>query len=232
MRITSGAAGSNFRLWARRVLHPARLGVLRRTRPLSSDWGFDRGTPVDRFYIEHFLRENGKDICGNVLEVKDSEYTKRYGTAVLRSDVLDIDSSNPSATLIADLARTDRLPAAAFDCFILTQTLQLVFDIRAAVESAHRLLRPEGVLLLTVPSVSKIVPDCDGDYWRFTAASCSRLFGEVFGPANITVTSYGNLLSCTAFLQGMAYQELPDKKLKHNDEAFPLIIAVRAVNRS
>jgi hypothetical protein len=28
---------------------------LRRTRPVSEQWGFDRGTPVDRFYFDDFV---------------------------------------------------------------------------------------------------------------------------------------------------------------------------------
>src|ERR1700676_3198928 len=133
------------RLWLSRITRPAMLGALRRTSPLSNNWGFERGTPVDRYYIESFLAEYRQDIVGRVLEVKDPGYTRQYGTAVTQSDVLDIDSSNKEATLIADLSAADRLPQSAFDCFILTQTLQLIYDTRAAIDNARRLLRPGGV---------------------------------------------------------------------------------------
>jgi hypothetical protein len=217
------------RLWLRRFGRPARLGTLRRTSPLSDFWGIDRGTPVDRYYIESFLAGYRKDIVGRTLEVNDREYTARYGTAVTQSDVLDINSANKQATLIADLSAGEGLPSMAFDCFILTQTLQLIYDTRAAIGYAHRLLRPGGVLLVTVPSVSRIAPGNCCDYWRYTAASCSRLFAESFGPENTTVKSYGNVLTCIAFLAGMAYEELSTEELATNDEAFPLIIGVRAV---
>ena len=123
----------------------------------------------------------------------------------------------------------EQIPTAAFDCFILTQTLQFIYDAKAAIENAHRLLRPGGVLLATVPSVSRIDPESGSDHWRFTAASCRQLFAESFGVENTTVRSFGSLLTCVAFLQGMAYQELSHKELTRNDDAFPLIIAVRAV---
>ena len=140
----------------RRMLRPAWFGTLRRTTPLSDHWGYDRGTPIDRFYIESFLQEHRKDIRGRVLEIKDSTYTDRFGRDVTQRDVLDIDPTNPRATIVADLAAANAIPADQFDCFVLTQTLQFIYDTRAAVASAYRLLRPGGVLLATVPAISRI----------------------------------------------------------------------------
>jgi SAM-dependent methyltransferase len=211
------------RRW-RRLLRPAWPAFLRRTRPLSDFWGFDRGTPVDRHYIEGFLAEHRGDVHGRVLEVQDSGYTDRFGSGVEGRDVLDIDPANPRATIVADLAKTVGLPARAFDCFILTQTLHLIYDLPAAVRSCHHLLKPGGVLLVTGPAVSRVR---NGDFWRFTPASLSRLLEEKFG--QVTVRSYGNVLAATAFLSGMAKEEVPSRLLDKRDEHFPVIIAARAV---
>jgi SAM-dependent methyltransferase len=213
---------------------PTWLRLLRRTTPLSTYWGFDRGTPVDRYYIEQFVHAQRQDIRGRVLEIKDSGYTDRYGSGVRQRDVLDVDAANPSATLVADLAAADAIPADQFDCFILTQTLQLIYDTRAAIQHAHRILAPGGVLLVTVPCVSRIVPTggLEGDYWRFTPASCARLFGDVFGAGQVTVRPYGNVLTAMAFLNGMAYQELARRELETHDPYFPVVIAVRAVKHA
>ncbi len=108
----------------RRFRRPAWLGSIRRTTPLSDHWGRDRGTPVDRYYIEQFLAAERQAIRGRVLEVLNAEYTERFGVGVERSDVLDIDPSNTSATIVADLATADDVPSEAFDCIVLTQTLQ------------------------------------------------------------------------------------------------------------
>ena len=221
------------RQYLRRFIRPARLGSLRRTQPLSHDFGYDRGTPVDRYYIERFLAEHRNEIRGRVLEVKGPLYTRRFGRDVTRSDVLDIDAGNPRATLVADLAAADALPADAFDCFVLTQTLQLIYRVDAAIRHAHRLLRPGGVLLATVPAVSRLAfpPEQAPDYWRFTAAACSRLFGEVFGPDHVSVRAHGNVLTCMAFLTGMAVEELRLSELRAEDPLFPLLVTVRAVKR-
>ncbi len=211
------------RRW-RRLLRPAWPAFLRRTRPLSDYWGFDRGTPVDRHYIEGFLAEHRRDIRGRVLEVQDSGYTDRFGSGVEGRDVLDIDPANPRATIVADLSKLAGLPARAFDCFILTQTLHLIYDLPAAIRSCHHLLRPGGVLLVTGPSVSRVR---NGDFWRFTPASLGRLLEESFG--QVTVRAYGNVLAATAFLYGMAKEEVPRRLLDKHDEHFPVIVAARAV---
>jgi SAM-dependent methyltransferase len=220
------------RFLLQRILHPARRRILQRTSPLSTDWGYDRGTPIDRYYIEDFLNDNKADIRGRVLEIKDSTYSRRFGSGVTRFEVLDIDASNPEATMLADLSKADDIPSDAFDCFILTQTLQLIFDVRSTIQNAYRLLRPNGVLLVTVPSLSRIVTDAPEDFWRFTPDSCARLFGDVFGAENVALKSYGNVLACCAFLQGMAHEELPGPNLSKHDDLFPLIVSVRAVKRA
>ena len=230
--------------WLSRLLRPA-LPALRRwrwpatfaagdTAPLSGEWGFDRGTPIDRYYIERFLAEHAADIRGRVLEVKNADYTRRFGRGVTHSDVLDISKDNPLATLVADLSRPDQFPEGRFDCFVLTQTMQFIYEVHEVVASAHRLLAPGGVLLATVPSISRIAPRYGPttEYWRFTAASCTRLFGDVFGAANVEVRTHGNVLAASAFLYGAAVEEISREKLDVNDSFFPLIISVRAARAS
>ena len=214
----------------RRLVRPAWLGTLRRTRPLSDRWGADRGTPLDRYYIEGFLADHRADIRGRVLEVKDSGYTVRFGTAVETHDVLDIDAHNPHATIIADLTVADAIPSERYDCFILTQVLQSIFDTPAAIAEAHRILKPAGVLLVTVPAVSPVIES--GDYWRFTAMACQALFADAFGAERVEVRSYGNVLSAIAFLAGMAWEELSRRELDVQDDRHPLLVAVRAVKSS
>jgi SAM-dependent methyltransferase len=217
-----------------RLARPAWMGTLRRTTPLSDDFGFERGTPLDRYYLEQFLREHRQDIRGCALEVRTADYVDRFGVDVERREVLDLDPTNPHATIVADLTRAEAIPSDSFDCFVLTQTLQFIYDTRAALREAHRILRPGGVLLATVPSVSRIDDNAgvDSDYWRFTTGSCRRLFGEVFGEEQIQVKSYGNVLAGIAFLAGMAQEELRRRELNVRDDLFPVIVAVRAVKGS
>ena len=211
---------------------PARARWLN-TRPLSDSWGFDRGTPIDRYFIESFLARRAEDIRGHVLEIKSDAYTIRFGHEVASRDVLDIDASNPNATIVGDLTDAATMPVDRFDCIILTQTLQFIFDVQAAIASVHRMLRPGGCALITVPSTSRIAPRYgqETDYWRFTPASCRRLFGNVFGDQSVTVEPLGNVGAAVAFLRGVALEEVPHAILDQHDADFPVIIAVRAVRR-
>jgi SAM-dependent methyltransferase len=214
----------------RRLARPARFGVVRRMTPLSNAWGWDRGTPVDRYYIERFLAAHSQDIRGRVLEVKDSGYTERFGVGVTEREVLDVDPGNPLATIVANLAVEGSLPASTFDCFILTQTLHYIYDVRSAIDQAYRALKPSGVLLATVPGITPTPPETEMPwYWSFTATSCAALFAEAFGVDFVDVRGYGNLRTAIAFLAGMAYEELEEDELNAHDPRFTMLLSVRAV---
>ena len=115
----------------------------------------------------------------------------------------------------------------------IAHAIHVASHVAAALHHAHRILRPGGVLLATVPAVSRIAPryGLERDYWRFTPASCVRLFGAAFGDLRVAVRSYGNVRAGTAFLLGMAQEELSRRELEAHDPYFPLILAVRAVKR-
>jgi SAM-dependent methyltransferase len=214
----------------RRAANPVRLGILNRTAPFP-DNGWHRGTPVDRVYIARFLEQHRADIRGRVLEVKDAQYTDRFGTGVTESVVLDIDASNPHVTLLGDLARPEELPTDAFDCFILTQTLQYPDDLAAAIRSTHQVLRPGGVVLATVPVMSQLENHSGADRWRLTAAGCRDLFAPVFGVENTSVASFGNLLTAVAALTGLAAEELREEDLWPSAPELQVLAAVRAVKQ-
>jgi SAM-dependent methyltransferase len=225
---------SVLRKWSHRppVGH-VRFGSLRRLTPFSRDFGLMRGQAVDRFYIERFLAQHSGEIRGAVLEVGDATYTRGFGAAaVTRSDVLHLRPGNPEATIVGDLTDVGVLPADTFDCIILTQTLQFIFDPRAALRTVRRGLKPDGVLLATFPGISQISRyDMDrwGDYWRFTSLSARQLFETTFPPERVRVEAHGNVLSAAAFLYGLAVEDLRPEELEADDPDYELIITVRAV---
>jgi SAM-dependent methyltransferase len=198
-------------------------------RPVSRDYGSGRGTPVDRFYIERFLDRHRADIHGDVLEMKDDAYTRRFGHDLGRCSVLDIDARNPRADFVADLSAADAIPDATFDCFILTQTLQFVSNLRAAIAHSRRILRPGGTLLVTLPALSQPSPP-QVDLWRFLPDGTQLLFAEAFAnDAPVQVEAHGSLAAAVAFLRGVVREEVGDARLLPVDPQFPLIVSVRAV---
>ena len=174
--------------WYRRTWSPAALdlGHLRRTTPVDPTFGAGRGQPLDRVYIQRFLERHATDIRGRALEVKSDRYLSTFGGAVETIDILDIDTGNSRATIVADLQQAPEISDYSFDCFVLTQVLQLVYDLPAAMETAHRILAPNGVLLATVPGITRLSPhENEPELWRLTALSARRLTEDAFGPGAV-----------------------------------------------
>ena len=222
-------------LWQLRHRPPVgrvRFGGLRRVTPISREFGYDRGRPIDRYYIENFLARHAQDIQGHVLEIGDDSYTREFGgNRVSVGDVLHVSEGNPQATIIADLTRAEHVPSDAFDCIIFTQTLQCIYDTRSAIRTLYRILKPGGVLLATFPGISQMDQGEWGDYWcwSFTRLSIRRLFGEAFPEENLGVEAHGNVLTAVAFLHGLAVEELRPEELDYRDPSFDVSITLRAV---
>jgi SAM-dependent methyltransferase len=201
-------------------------------RPVSREFGFDRGKPVDRWYIERFLNEHRADVRGAVLEVAEDTYTTWYGDGeVTRSDVLHR-TGTAASTVVGDLTTGEGLPTATYDCFICTQTLPFIYDVHAAVQGMSRVLKPDGVLLATVPGMSQVSREDRrdwGDWWRFTSHGTRRLFEEAFD--SVEVQAHGNVLSAAAFLYAYAAKDLTESELAHHDPDYELLITARATSR-
>jgi len=227
--------------WMRTRLHgpdsPPRvgrvhLGGLRRLTPISRAFGSDRGQPIDRFYIEQFIATHKADIRGNVLEIGDDACARRFGDgAVAKVDVLHAAEGNPKATIVADLARATQIPDNNFHCILLVQTLMFIYDPHAALRTVFRILKPGGVVLATVTGLSHRGydewngPSC----WNFTTHSVRKLMEETFPEAEVNISAHGNVLAATAFLHGLAVEDLRIRELKHTDPQYELVITVRAV---
>jgi SAM-dependent methyltransferase len=205
-----------------------RLGDFNRTSPVSQSFGFDRGNPIDRYYIEAFMEQNKSDVCGRVLELHDDSYTRRFGgSRVTHAEIMSAES-NPRATVIGDLEDKASLPESAFDCIILTQVLQLVFNLESALDTLHRALKPGGVLLITAPGITRMNSEWPW-YWSFTTHSLQRLLEKKFGRDSVTVKARGNVFAATTFLYGLAVEELSEASLEVDDERFPVTISARVV---
>lgn len=212
---------------------PVLFNDLLRTEPISSSFGFDRGCPIDRYYIDSFLKQHKNVISGSVLEISESTYSKQFGHDIAKYEILHYDDTNRKATIIGDLTKPETLPEGRIDCFICTQTLNFIYDVQKAIEGSYKVLKPGGAFLCTVSGISQISRyDMDrwGDYWRFTDLSIRKMMEEVFGGGNVEITTYGNVLAATAFLQGLAVDDLPDVSLLDKvDPNYQITIGIKAV---
>ena len=213
------------------------FGHLKRLTPISPIFGIDRDLiSVERYYIEDFLKKHSADIRGRVLEMGEPLYTDKFGDGdVSKSDILNYVEGNPKATIVGDLTNAPQIADDTFDCIIITQTLQMIYEVEKAVETLHRILKPGGVVLATSHGITKVARregvDDWGEYWNFTTQGSRRMFGDVFGRDNVEVTSYGNILTTIANLHGLAASEIDPVELDHNDPNYELLVMVRAVKR-
>jgi SAM-dependent methyltransferase len=213
------------------------FGSFYRVTPISPIFGIDRGFPIERYYIERFLDTYRRDVRGRCLELGDATYIKKFGDdRVTQADVLHVVAGNPEATVIADLTDADHIPSDSFDCIIFTQALQMIYDMKAALRTLHRILKPGGVLLLTSHGISKIGRrlgrDPWGEYWHITAQAATRLFDETFPGATVEVGTYGNVLAAMCALHGVVAEEVANTELDVLDPDYEVIVTVRAMKRA
>ena len=135
---------------------------------------------------------------------------------------------NPQATIVGDLADAPQIPSDSFDCAIVTQTLQFVYDVRAALATLHRILAPGGVLLATVPGhhedlaargrgVRRVVAlhrraRCAGSPRRRSARGTSRC------------EPTGTCSRAAGFLYGLAASDLQPEELDARDRLYEVIV--------
>lgn len=196
------------------------------TEPISRRFGLDRGQPIDRVFIREFIFKNRAKITGHVLEVADDRYTSEFGHEVKELQILHAVEQTSASTVVADLTDAPQLPTNHFDCVVMTQTLQFIYDVEAAVKTIHRILRPGGTALVTVAGISQISTyDMErwGDFWRFTTASLEKLFDRF---DKVEISSYGNVLTAIAFLHGLGAEELSPDALKSHDPEYQVLLTI------
>lgn len=226
-RVNAVRAARREAVWRR----PRKLGELRRTTPFTT-WGASRGGSIARVYIGEFIGSHADDIHGRVLEIAGDEYAREYGRGVERTDVLDVFSANPKATIVADLADAPSIPDDSFDCVLVTQVLSWIYDVRAPLRTTYRILVPGGTMLATTPGIARIAPvesELFGEWWHFTSMSAKRVTEEVFGEGNVEVETFGNVLSAAGFLFGLGAHDLTPEELRVHDPAFEVVVGIRAV---
>ena len=219
-------------IWTTKRLKTIDFGSFDSIKPIEES-SSGRGDPIDRYYIENFLATNSDLVLGRVLEIGNSEYTTKFGgKRIVKSDVLHF-KGNQYSNIIADLTDCPEIETNTYDCIILTQTMQYIFNYKQAVENIHRILKSQGSVLVTVPCTgksSKTDRNDFGDYWRFTSDSMKKIFSGKFD--DFEVKANGNVFAAIAFLEGVSQQDLIDQGklsfLNYNDPDYEMIITVRA----
>jgi SAM-dependent methyltransferase len=202
--------------------------AIRKLQPLSTKFGFDRGTPIDRYWIESFLKQHANFIKGNCMEIGDDRYTKQFGTdKVTHIEIVDINEQNKKATIYGDLRSIPQIKDNTFDTIVLTHVLGMIDDLDSAVKEIYRILKPGGTVLVTVACLAPIFEGNAGN-WRIMPGGAKYLFEKHFTSELVKIKTYGNVYSGQCFWVGMSQEELSTEELEFNDPNFPCITTIVA----
>lgn len=199
---------------------------------LSNDFGFSRGTPIDRFYLEKFLLNNKEFIKGECLEFGSDFYLKKFNSKISSFNVFTsiIDKNSNKNTIKGDLSIIENLPFEKYDCIICTNVLNFIYDIDSAVKGLHKMLKKNGVCLITLAGFSTHISRYDmdrwGDYWRLSKLSSIKIF-EKNNFKIEEIETYGNVYLATAQMKGHCVEDIDPELLNevHND--YQIIITLR-----
>jgi hypothetical protein len=206
-----------------------RWGNLRRLRPFSDHFGFERGTPVDRFYLHRFLASNADKIRGAVLEIQRSDYTSKYGVSITESHSLDI-SPQFEPTYLCDLADAHVVTSDRYDCFLLPNTLNVLRDISSCLREMVRVVRPGGSVLAAAACLGPFMTEAP-DYWRMGVAGWSELATQCWNGHDWVVEGHGNLIAASAAMMGLAHEELNTRELEFQDDRYPILVTLSCTKR-
>ena len=123
------------------------------------------------------------------------------------------------------------------DCFILTQTLMYIYNLKRAIHNVFRLLKPQGVVLITCSGISPNAPSCQdtyGCYFNFNVDGLRELLRQeelCDTSLAIEVGSYGNVKTAVSHLAGLCKEDLQENDFFHNDPYYPVIVYAMARRR-
>lgn len=121
------------------------------------------------------------------------------------------------------------VPDQSFDTYFATEVLEHVDDLEKALAEAHRVLRPNGLLIFTVPFLYQehgplIENGLNMDYWRHTRAGYHKILSDLTFD-NITIFSCVSYpISMTQVLANLTINKFRGQVLVVKLCALPLML--------
>lgn len=196
--------------------------------PISRRFGLEFGTSITRYYINKFVEENSSIIKGVVCEIGDDRYTALNSNMVNESYILHVEGKGEGNIIKLNLEIEDASKwAEKFDCIICTQTIQMIYGLKKAIENLYLMLKPGGKAIISASGISQIsLADYNnwGEYWRFSDLSMKKALSSCFDKEHICVKTYGNVKSAAALLYGICAEKMESKDLDYNDKMYQVVI--------
>jgi SAM-dependent methyltransferase len=201
------------------------FGDFVRNAPFCPNYGFSRGTPIDRFFLDCFITKIRDEVVGDVLEIGGVQENRvRYRLQHASSyRTMDIELF-PGVDFAGDAHDPAASPASSFDCILLFNVLEHCKEPSIVVENVHRWLRAGGKAFCLVPNAQRVHRD-PRDYWRIMPDALEYLFRNF---ASAEVFTYGNLITTIAALSGLGAEELSSEDLVEVNSMYPVVSCVTA----
>jgi SAM-dependent methyltransferase len=147
-----------------------------------------------RFELKQFLESFRKHITGkNVLDIGSGSWTWTKDTYSLISHVVTFDqTANNVIDIVGDIYTLSEHSDKKnyFDVCIVTDVFEHLFDPAAALEQINKILRSNGLLIISTPFDKNLHGEEYGDYWRITRQGWRYLL-EKSGFQNISISWFG-----------------------------------------
>lgn len=198
---------------------------------IGNDFGFSRGMPIDRWYIHQYFLDNAKLITGACLEFGELTYVNKYGSDVTKKVMFNYSNISrvSSGEIRGDITIPSQLPELEFDCIVCVNVLNFIYDIKSALLGLGRMLKRNGVIVITVAGPVAHISRYDmvrwGDFWRFTDRTIAQLVSEA-GLKVEDIKTYGNPLSCVTQINGYCVEDIGVDSLLPNHSDYQLVIGL------
>jgi SAM-dependent methyltransferase len=200
-------------------------GSLRRLHPICKRFGFSRGTPIDRYYLDKFVAQIRNRVVGATVEIGGARQNRELYRLTNVSEYTAIDAeAHDYVDVVGDAHDSSLLAPDSADSILAFNVLEHCADPWLVARNMHRWLRTGGCAFCMVPNAQR-VHNFPRDYWRPLPDGVNWLFRD-FGSRELS--QYGNPTSVIASQLGIAAEELTQAELDAQHPDYPVATCIVA----
>ena len=200
------------------------LGSFANGKPFCHEFGYTRGTPIDRVFLDVFIDTIRDQVYGATLEIggrKEDKSLYRFQNAE-PFETLDVEAGS-GADHVGDAHCITLFRPGSWDSILAFNVLEHCERPWIVVSNFLYWLRPGGMAFCVVPNAQRLHRG-PRDYWRILPDAASSLFSDF---EEVTILRYGNLLTSQAAMSGIAAEEL-HYAMAYSDRDYPTVTCISA----
>jgi SAM-dependent methyltransferase len=130
-----------------------------------------------RFYLDSSLEKHKDLFHGRVLDIGGKKTNRRGSFTPPSKNIKEWTFLNNDPETRPDiLTNAPPIPCEDnfYDVVLLSETLEYIYDAPLLLQEIHRILKPNGTLIMSVPFLHLLHNDHKSDYYRFTESYIKR----------------------------------------------------------